>query len=152
MSDETDLIRILHVDDDPGFAELAATYLQRNDDRFDIESGSSADDGLDRLDGAAFDCVVSDHDMPGRNGIEFLEAVRDEYPDLPFILFTGKGRSTPSTERERFTDRRAHNDRTRLSDYASGANAGAGADPPRVSRCERRALHVVTAGDPEIRW
>jgi PAS domain S-box-containing protein len=29
--------------------------------------------------------------MPGENGIEFLEAVREEYPDLPFILYTGKG-------------------------------------------------------------
>jgi PAS domain S-box-containing protein len=37
------------------------------------------------------DCVVSDYDMPGQNGIEFLEAVRDDYPDLPFILYTGKG-------------------------------------------------------------
>ncbi len=29
--------------------------------------------------------------MPNQNGIEFLHAVRDDYPDLPFILFTGKG-------------------------------------------------------------
>ena len=29
--------------------------------------------------------------MPETNGIEFLEAVRDMYPNLPFILFTGKG-------------------------------------------------------------
>lgn len=40
---------------------------------------------------AEFDCVVSAHEMPGRNGIEFLELVREEYPDLPFVLFTGKG-------------------------------------------------------------
>jgi PAS domain S-box-containing protein len=29
--------------------------------------------------------------MPGQNGIEFLEDVRDRDPDLPFILYTGKG-------------------------------------------------------------
>jgi PAS domain S-box-containing protein len=34
---------------------------------------------------------VSDHDTPGQNGIEFLRTVREEYPDLPFVLFTGKG-------------------------------------------------------------
>lgn len=29
--------------------------------------------------------------MPGQNGIEFLETDREEYPNLPFILYTGKG-------------------------------------------------------------
>jgi DNA-binding NtrC family response regulator len=29
--------------------------------------------------------------MPGTDGIEFLQQVRDEHPDLPFILFTGQG-------------------------------------------------------------
>jgi PAS domain S-box-containing protein len=29
--------------------------------------------------------------MPGESGIEFLRSVRKRYPDLPFILFTGKG-------------------------------------------------------------
>ena len=89
--EQPDPIRILHVDDDPDFAELVAVYLQREDDRFEIESVRSARDGLDRLSETAFDCVVSDHDMPGQSGIEFLETVREEYADLPFILFTGKG-------------------------------------------------------------
>jgi PAS domain S-box-containing protein len=35
--------------------------------------------------------VISDYDMPGRNGVEFLEAVRESHPELPFVLFTGKG-------------------------------------------------------------
>lgn len=29
--------------------------------------------------------------MPGQTGIEFLEVVRDQYANLPFILFTGQG-------------------------------------------------------------
>jgi PAS domain S-box-containing protein len=37
------------------------------------------------------DCIVSDYDMPGRNGLAFLDAVREDHPNLPFILFTGKG-------------------------------------------------------------
>lgn len=84
-------IRILHVDDEPSFADMAATFIQREDDRFTVESATSASDGLDRLDTEQFDCVVSDYDMPERNGIDFLESVRETHPDLPFILFTGKG-------------------------------------------------------------
>jgi DNA-binding NtrC family response regulator len=83
-------IRVLHVDDDPEFADLAATFLERADDRFAVETAASAADGRSRLD-RGVDCVISDYEMPGMNGIEFLTAVRAEYPDLPFILYTGKG-------------------------------------------------------------
>ena len=42
--------------------------------------------------------MVTDYDMPGRDGIEFLEAVREEHPELPFILFTGKGSEAVASE------------------------------------------------------
>jgi PAS domain S-box len=84
-------VRILHVDDDPHFAELAADVLEREDDRLTVETAASAGDGVERLAEREFDCVVSDYDMPRTNGIEFLNRVREMRPDLPFILFTGKG-------------------------------------------------------------
>jgi len=87
----TERVRVLHVDDEPGFAELAAEFLEREDDRIEVVTATSAAGGLDVLAGERVDCVVSDYDMPGRNGIEFLEAVRDDHPELPFVLFTGKG-------------------------------------------------------------
>ncbi|QPV61619.1 PAS domain S-box protein [Halosimplex litoreum] len=84
-------IRVLHVDDEPDLADLASTFVEREDERFTVETAASASEGLERLDEAAFDCIVSDYEMPGRNGIAFLETVRSEYPELPFILYTGKG-------------------------------------------------------------
>jgi PAS domain S-box-containing protein len=84
-------IRLLHVDDDVGFAEMVSAFLEREDDRFEVETATSPSEAHDRLAGADFDCIISDHDMPGQTGIEFLEAVRESNPDLPFILFTGKG-------------------------------------------------------------
>ena len=84
-------IRVLHVDDDPDFADMAATFLEREDDRFEVLTATGVDAGLDRLVEEGVDCVVSDYDMPGRNGIEFLETVRSERPKLPFVLFTGRG-------------------------------------------------------------
>ena len=82
---------VLHVDDEPEFAALTATFLNRDRDRFDIMSVTSAEDGLEQLEQTDFDCIVSDFDMPGTSGIEFLEHVRARNPDVPFILFTGKG-------------------------------------------------------------
>jgi len=91
VNTSSELIRILHVDDDPNFADLTATLLTQEDDRFEVKTAASASEGLARLAETHVDCIVSDYDMPGQNGIEFLQAVREDYPDLPVILFTGKG-------------------------------------------------------------
>ncbi|WP_049930685.1 response regulator [Halosimplex carlsbadense] len=93
-----DSIRVLHVDDDPDVSELTATFLERADERFGVETAADAAEGLDRLDDCEFDCVVSDYEMPGLDGIEFLERVRAECPELPFILFTGKGSEAVASE------------------------------------------------------
>ncbi|PSQ59360.1 MAG: hypothetical protein BRD23_04610 [Halobacteriales archaeon SW_9_67_25] len=84
-------IRVLHVDDDPAFADLTATALEREREGFAVETAASAADGLERLGKEDYDCIVSDYDMPRTDGIDFLAAVREEYPDCPFILYTGKG-------------------------------------------------------------
>lgn len=84
-------IEILHVDDEPGFAEMVADFLEREDSDIKVKSLTTVSEGLDYLGENGKDCVVSDFDMPGQTGIDFLEAVRSRYPDLPFILFTGKG-------------------------------------------------------------
>ncbi|AUV83414.1 hypothetical protein C2R22_18650 [Salinigranum rubrum] len=84
-------IRTLHVDDDEMFGTVTAELLESVESRLDVVSVTSAAAGLDRLAAGDIDCVVSDYDMPGGNGIEFLERVREQYPRLPFILFTGKG-------------------------------------------------------------
>lgn len=86
-----DTIYVLHVDDEPDFAELAATFLEREDERLVVTTVATASEGFEYLAEHDVNCVVSDHDMPGKNGIEFLKSVRETYPDLPFILYTGKG-------------------------------------------------------------
>lgn len=87
----TDTIRVLHVDDEPGFADMTAEFLQRYDGRFTVETTVNTDDALRKLNETPFDCVVSDYDMSQQNGLDLLKSVRETYPDLPFILFTGKG-------------------------------------------------------------
>jgi PAS domain S-box-containing protein len=91
-------IQILHVDDDPDMAELTAEFLERQDERFEVEAETSVSDGIDRLTQGEYDCIVSDFDMPGQSGIDFLQAIREDYPEFPFILYTGKGSEEIASE------------------------------------------------------
>jgi len=86
-------IRVLHVDDDRQYREVTVEWLGRLDDAFDVVTEGSVADALDRMsrEDGAIDCIVSDYDMPGMDGLDFLEAVREAHPQLPFVLFTGKG-------------------------------------------------------------
>ncbi|GAA0666708.1 PAS domain S-box protein [Natronoarchaeum mannanilyticum] len=93
-----DALTVLHVDDDPGFADLVATYLERESDSMEVLTETSAVDGIERLGRADVDCVVSDYDLPRTDGLEFLDAVREEHPELPFILYTGKGSEEIASE------------------------------------------------------
>ncbi len=80
-----------HVDDDPDLGDVVAVHLEQPHGNLSVCTERSAADGLERLSEHTFDCVVSDHDMPGMGWLGFLKVVREEYDELPFILFTGKG-------------------------------------------------------------
>ncbi|ERH09634.1 MAG: PAS sensor histidine kinase [halophilic archaeon J07HX64] len=84
-------IRVLHVDDNPNFVELTKTFLERENDRLTVETATSAEEGLQQLAESTIDCIVSDYEMPGMSGIEFHTAVTEHTPNVPFILYTGKG-------------------------------------------------------------
>ena len=83
-------IRALIVDDSEFFAEMTASTLT---DEHNIEATfeTSAEAALDWLDDSQVDCIVSDYEMPGMDGLAFLERVQERYDDLPFILLTGRG-------------------------------------------------------------
>jgi PAS domain S-box-containing protein len=84
-------IRVLHVDDDEQFARLTATFLERLGP-FDVTSRGGYEDAIDVVQtGGPFDCVVCDYGLDDYDGLDVLAAVRDESPDVPFVLFTAKG-------------------------------------------------------------
>lgn len=84
-------LTVILVDDDPDFLDLGAKLLERANPRLTVLSETEPERVLNRLKLRDISCVVSDYDMPGMNGLELLRKVREEFPRLPFILFTGKG-------------------------------------------------------------
>lgn len=85
-------IRVLLVDDETSILELSKTFLEREEKRLKVETTTSAVDALKLLENKDFDVLVSDYQMPVMDGLAFLEVLRDQGNNIPFIMFTGKGR------------------------------------------------------------
>lgn len=80
-------MKILLVDDDVFAAELASLYLEMSGYEVTIaESAIAAFGSLGAESG--FELVVSDLHMPDINGLELLEALREQGWDKPFILLS----------------------------------------------------------------
>jgi PAS domain S-box-containing protein len=79
------------VDDDENLLEIVKLFLEETK-YITVDTAISAEDALNKLRSTSYDAIVSDYEMPKMNGIEFLKQVRRTHGDLPFILFTGRGR------------------------------------------------------------
>jgi len=74
------------VDDDRSIRWVIEKALSREGIAYN--SFSSAQEALDALSGATPEVLVSDIRMPGRSGLELLQAVKQRHPAVPVIVMT----------------------------------------------------------------
>ena len=84
-------IRVLYLDDEPNLLEIGKIFLEDSGD-FEVTTTMKGTDALQLLEKEQFDAIISDYQMPGMDGIQFLAEVRNRFGRIPFILFTGRGR------------------------------------------------------------
>ena len=84
-------ISALYVDDEPDLLLLARMFLERSGE-IRVTTCESALKALKSSYLHNYDVIISDYQMPGMDGIAFLKSVREKCGDIPFILFTGRGR------------------------------------------------------------
>jgi len=85
-------IRVLHVDDDPSILEVSKDIMLHMNSNLEFGSACSVADAFKKLATGNYDIVVSDYEMPQKNGLDFLKELKQQKNEIPFILFTGKGR------------------------------------------------------------
>ncbi len=86
--------KILIVDDSDSDRGTYVRYLQSEVDySYQIAEAETLEDGLELWRSQRPDIVLLDLKLPDGDGLEFLEALSEEYPDqrLPVIVLTGQG-------------------------------------------------------------
>jgi len=81
--------KILIIDDEPALANYLSEMLENFNFNCFVQTDSLRALSLFKAQADDFDAVISDQTMPGINGVELIEKMREIRPDLPAILATG---------------------------------------------------------------
>lgn len=77
---------VLIVDDERSMRDFLKILLEK--EGHSVITADSGETALKKIENDQFDVVVSDIRMPGISGIELLESIKQESPELPVILIT----------------------------------------------------------------
>ena len=81
--------RILLVDDDDNLRWVTQTQLEEAG--YAVTTAADGETALDAIDRERPELVVTDLKMPGMSGMELLDRIRSDDPDLPVIIMTAFG-------------------------------------------------------------
>jgi DNA-binding response OmpR family regulator len=81
-------VRILIVEDERKLAHVVASALTA--EHYDVLVAATGDDGFFRANAEVFDLVLLDLMLPGRNGLEILQALRQRHIETPVLVLTAR--------------------------------------------------------------
>jgi two-component system copper resistance phosphate regulon response regulator CusR len=82
------MVRVLIVEDERKLAQVLASALQA--EHYDVVVASTGEDGFYRANAEIFDLVMLDLMLPGRNGLEILQTLRQRRIDTPVLILTAR--------------------------------------------------------------
>lgn len=81
-----DKIRILWADDEIDILKPHVIFLEQKG--YEVETINNGDEALDLVRSKPFDIIFLDENMPGLSGIETLELIKADFPNLPVVMIT----------------------------------------------------------------
>ena len=81
-------MRVLIVEDERKLAQVLASALQA--EHYDVAVARTGEDGFFRANAEVFDLVVLDLMLPGRGGLEILQALRRRHIETPVMILTAR--------------------------------------------------------------
>jgi two-component system copper resistance phosphate regulon response regulator CusR len=81
-------VRVLIVEDERKLAQILASALRA--EHYDVVVAATGEDGFVRANAEAFDLVVLDVMLPGRNGLEILQTLRQRHIHTPVLILTAR--------------------------------------------------------------
>ncbi|NQT54858.1 MAG: sigma-54-dependent Fis family transcriptional regulator [Desulfobacteraceae bacterium] len=82
--------RILVIDDEVDMLMLLRMIIEDNTD-YDVETTNNPSEGLKNLTEKEYDLVITDLKMPGMDGIELFDELKEIRPGIPVIIITAYG-------------------------------------------------------------
>ena len=76
---------ILLIDDEPAQITSLQSFLQRR--RYTVYSAQSGQEGMQIIKDRPIDLVPTDYRMPGMNGLEVVQAIKQMNPEIPVGMF-----------------------------------------------------------------
>jgi len=81
-------VRVLVVEDERKLAQVLVSALEA--EHYDVVAAPTGDDGFFRASAEAFDLVILDLMLPGRNGLEILQTLRQRRLQTPVLILTAR--------------------------------------------------------------
>jgi len=89
--------KILAVDDEPDMLKLLSMIIKEKTP-YEIVTTNNPLEALEIAKQGGFDIVIADLKMPGLDGIELLESIKQVDEDIPVIIITAYGTVESATE------------------------------------------------------
>jgi len=86
---DSNLVRLLYVDDDPGLRRLIEKKLKRIG--YIVSTAENGNDGIDKCNSEDYDVILVDQNMPDISGLELIRAIPHILVSTPIIMMTGGG-------------------------------------------------------------
>jgi CheY-like chemotaxis protein len=80
------MLSVLIVEDDPTLRDVLYDVFSED---FPCRAVTSVEEALERLESERYAIVLTDISMPGKSGLELLGCIKQRWPEIPVIMFSG---------------------------------------------------------------